>query len=81
MIRASVTTVTAMTAALALCAPALADDYKFTKLKVPGSVETRALAVNDAQQVAGTYTTASGKVRMFVWKDGSFKTYKAPAPF
>lgn len=64
-----------------MISPATADQYKYTKIKIPGSVETNALYVNESHKVTGTYTLKNGKLRLFTYDAGVIKTFRAPDPY
>ncbi|RXF73438.1 hypothetical protein EK403_09555 [Hansschlegelia zhihuaiae] len=67
--------------AVVLCSgTAHAERYRYTAINVPGSVDTKAMFVNAARQVAGSYTDSDGKVRTFRYADGTTRKYYAPRP-
>lgn len=81
MARLGVKCVMAVLAAASVSAPALADRYKYTVIDVPGATDTKAMFVNAARQVAGSYTETDGSVRVFRYADGKSRKYFAPRPF
>lgn len=48
--------------------------FDITELELPDSDASRAFAVNDAGQVAGTYRDAQGRLKGFIWDNGAMTT-------
>lgn len=63
-----------MTAACLLLAevPAMAQSYGYTTLDFPGQTAGEAAAINDSNQVAGTFGDSSGAAHGFIWSGGTF---------
>jgi uncharacterized membrane protein len=51
---------------------------RFTTLRVPGSLETQAVGINNRTQVVGEYIDPSGTYRGFLWQRGRFSTVDGP---
>jgi hypothetical protein len=51
---------------------------RFVDVKVPGSVVTGPLKINDRRQVVGLYVDAAGRAHGFVWDHGDYRTIDVP---
>jgi probable HAF family extracellular repeat protein len=56
----------------------LLDDGVFTKIDVPGAVETRPFGINNLGQIVGEYVDAARRLRGFLFTDGVYTTIDAP---
>jgi probable HAF family extracellular repeat protein len=52
--------------------------YKFTSLEYPGASRTDAAGVNNAGQIVGSWTDASGAAHGFLLSDGVFQSFDVP---
>ena len=61
--------------------PAWAASYVFTTIDIPGSSETRAIGLNDLDQVVGTAKPVGSEAEVgFVWTAGAVTTFQSTAP-
>jgi uncharacterized membrane protein len=67
-------------ACLASPAVALATDYGFTTIDVPGAAQTQAFGVNGTGNIVGVYVDAPSRTRGFHVLGGSFTTIDVPSP-
>ena len=56
----------------------LLDRGRFTRIDVPGAVNTVARGLNDRAQVVGDYLDAAGRLHGFLWDKGRFTTIDGP---
>jgi hypothetical protein len=60
--------------AVALSRSALAEDYAFTTMDVPGARHTVPFGINNLGQISGTYEDQAGRAHGFVFSGGVFST-------
>ena len=58
--------------------PTSAKSYTFTQLDVPGSIFTEATAINNANQIVGSYTDSANHGHGFVYDGSTFTTIDFP---
>ncbi|MBZ5563272.1 MAG: hypothetical protein LAP13_12740 [Acidobacteriia bacterium] len=56
----------------------LAADYSFMTIDYPGAMSTSARGINDACDIAGSYTDAGGVMHAFLLKEGKFSSSDFP---
>ncbi len=62
---------------LGVFSPAMAVNYSFTTIDVPGAVETNAFGINNSGQIVGEFT-ASSRAHGFLLSGGAFTTIDVP---
>jgi hypothetical protein len=51
---------------------------RFTKIRVPGAVQTQALGINNRRQVVGEYVDQAGVFHGYRWEKGRLTTFDGP---
>jgi uncharacterized membrane protein len=66
---------------LAVCPSLATADYRYTRINVPGSVETQAFGINARGDIVGRYVGADGISHGFLRRSGVFTTIDVPLGF